>query len=157
MTHRLPSRQRGLGFFGLLLLIVVLGGGGVLLARMVPSLVEYQAVIKAAKRAAGGSSVADARSLFDRTAAVENITSITGRDLEITNPGTDHMVVKFAYQREFPVAGPVFITLKLEGRAPSAAARRELPMPRSIRPSSSTSHSTSKVWRWASPSVATTR
>ncbi len=118
MTHRLPTRQRGLGFFGLILLVVVLGGGGVLVARMMPAVIEYQAVVKAAKRAAGGSSVADARNLFDRTAAVENITSITSRDLEITNQGPDRMVVKFAYQREFPVAGPVFITLKFEGQAP---------------------------------------
>ena len=118
MTHRLPSRQRGLGFIGLLLLVVVLVGGGVLVARMVPAFIEYQAVVKAAKRAATGASVAEARSLFDRAAGVENITSITSRDLEIISQGPERMVVKFAYQREFPVAGPVFITLKFEGKAP---------------------------------------
>lgn len=110
-------RQRGMSLLSLLLLVIVLAGGGVVLVRVVPAVIEYNAVMKAAKRAAGAGNPAEARSLFDKTAQVEDISSISGRDLEIA-PAGDGLRVSFAYQREFPLVGPAFLTLKFSGKAP---------------------------------------
>ena len=110
------SRQRGLSFLGLLVVGSVLAMAGVVVAQIVPTAIEYQAVLKAATKATQGTSVAEVRSIFDKAAVIDNIKSITGRDIEISKEG-DKIVVSFAYQREIHLAGPGYLTLKYAGRS----------------------------------------
>ncbi len=110
------SRQRGLSFLGLLVVGSVLAMGGVVVAQIVPTAIEYQAVLKAATKATQGTSVAEVRNIFDKAAVIDNIKSITGRDIEISKEG-DKIVVSFAYQREIHLAGPGYLTLKYAGRS----------------------------------------
>jgi hypothetical protein len=56
------------------------------------------------------------RSIFDKAAQIDDIKSVSGRDLEVTKEG-DKVVVKFAYQREIHLAGPAYLVLKYEGRS----------------------------------------
>lgn len=110
-------RQQGLTFFGLLFFGGIIAVLGVLVAQAVPTAIEYQAVLKAAKKAANeGNTVVDVRKIFDAAAAIDNISSISGKDLTITKEN-DKVVVSFAYNREIPVAGPVFILIKYAGRS----------------------------------------
>ena len=110
------SRQRGLSFLGLLVVGSVLAMAGVVVAQIVPTAIEYQAVLKAATKATQGTSVAVVRNIFDKAAVIDNIKSITGRDIEISKEG-DKIVVSFAYQREIHLAGPGYLTLKYAGRS----------------------------------------
>ncbi len=122
MTHRVLSRQRGVSFLSLLLVALIVGVLGVLGARIVPAAVEYQAVVKATHKAAAEAlTVDEARAIFDRAAAIDDITSIKGRDLDVTRGAGEKPVVRFAYQREFHLAGPAFLTLKYSGQAGGAA------------------------------------
>ena len=116
MTVQLRSRQRGISFIGLLFVGAVLAITGVVAAQVFPTFIEYQAVIKAANKASGGSSVAEVRTIFDKAASVDNINSIKGSELEVTKDG-DKIVVAFAYQREIHLVGPAFLTLKYAGRS----------------------------------------
>ena len=116
MALQFKSKQRGISFFGLLFVAGVLAVTGVIAAQVFPTVLEYQAVNKAANRAAEGGSVPEVRSIFDKQAAVDDIRSIAGRDLEVTKEG-DKVVVKFAYQREIHLTGPAFLTLKYTGRS----------------------------------------
>lgn len=116
MTVRFKSRQRGVSFLGVLFVGGVLAVTGVIAAQILPTALEYQAIIKAAKKASTGSSVADVRRIFDNAAAVDNINSISGKDLEVSKDG-DNIVVSFAYQREIHLAGPGYLTLKYTGRS----------------------------------------
>ena len=120
MTHRFRSRQRGLSFLGLLVIGGLLAIIGVITAQIVPTAIEYQAVLKAANKASEGNSVAEVRSIFDKAAAVDNINSVTGKDLDVTKDG-DKIVVSFAYQREIHLAGPGYLTLKYTGRSRSVS------------------------------------
>ncbi len=115
MTRQLKSEQRGITFIGLLFIGGILAVSGVILAQVVPTLIEYQAIFKAAKKAAAeGGTVADVRAVFDKAAAIDDIKSVDGKDLEVTKVG-DKVVVSFAYQREIHLAGPAWLTLKYEG------------------------------------------
>lgn len=116
MSVQFRSRQRGISFLGLLVVGGILAVTGVIAAQIVPTAIEYQAIAKAANKAREGNSVAEVRSIFDKAAAVDNINSITGRDLEVTKEG-DKIVVSFAYQREIHLAGPGYLTLKYAGRS----------------------------------------
>jgi hypothetical protein len=116
MTLQFKSRQRGLSFLGLLVVGSLLAIAGVIVAQVVPTAIEYQAVVKAANKAREGNSVAEVRSIFDKAAAIDNISSIAGKDIDVTKEG-DKIVVSFAYQREIHLTGPAYLTLKYSGRS----------------------------------------
>jgi hypothetical protein len=61
--------------------------------------------------------VAAARQAFDKQKDLEySISSISGRDLSITKEN-DQVVIGFAYEKEIPVMGPVYVLIKYEGRS----------------------------------------
>jgi hypothetical protein len=110
------SRQRGISIVTLIFILAVLGGVGAIAMKALPSFLEYQAVIKAVNAAKSENTVAGVRNIFNRRAEVDNITSITGNDLEITKQG-DQTVVGFSYQKEFHMFGPAWLLLKYEGQS----------------------------------------
>src|SRR5689334_12367274 len=110
------SRQSGMGFIGILFVVGVLACGGVIAAQVFPTVVEYQAILKAAQKASGGNSVPEVRQIFDKAADIDDIKSVKGRDLEISKEG-DKVIVKFAYNREIHLAGPAFLLLKYVGQS----------------------------------------
>jgi hypothetical protein len=116
MAVQLRSRQRGLSFLGLLVVGGLLAVAGVITAQVIPTAIEYQAVVKAANKASKGNTVAEVRSIFDKAAAVDNISSIAGKDIDVTKEG-EKIVVSFAYEREIHLAGPGYLTLKYTGRS----------------------------------------
>ena len=105
-----------MSFIGLLFVGGVLAVTGVVLAQVLPTAMEYQAVLKATKKASAGNTVAEVRSIFDKAASVDNISSISGKDLDVTKEN-DKVVVSFAYQREIHLAGPAYLTLKYAGQS----------------------------------------
>jgi hypothetical protein len=112
---RSASRQRGISFIGLLFVAVVLGCAGVVLAQVIPTVIEYQAIGKAANKAAEGNTVPEVRALFDRAQAVDDFKSVSGKDLDVRKVG-DRVVVSFAYDREIHLAGPAYLVLKYKGQ-----------------------------------------
>lgn len=113
-NYAMRSRQRGLSFIGLVFMLVVLVCAAVVTAQSVPVLLEYQAIMKAAKKAASeGGSVINVRGSFDRSAAIDDFTSVTGKDLEITKVN-DEVVVGFAYHRDIHLVGPAYLVYKFE-------------------------------------------
>lgn len=113
---RFKARQSGISFIGLLIVVGVLAFLGVLGAQVFPTVVEYQAVTKAAQKASEGSTVAEVRQLFEKAANVNDIKSITAKDLEVSKDG-DKVVVKFAYNKEIHVFGPAFLLIKYAGQS----------------------------------------
>ena len=112
----LKRKQRGVSFIGLLFVGGVLVFGGIVAAQVFPTLIEYQAINKAANKAREGSTVAEVRSIFDKAGQIDDIKSITGKDLEVTKEG-DKTVVAFAYKKEIPLGGPAYLLLKYTGRS----------------------------------------
>jgi sensor histidine kinase regulating citrate/malate metabolism len=108
------SRQRGISLFTLVLFLAVLGAVGAVAMRAFPSVIEYQAALKAINKAKDETTVQAVRNAFDRAAQIDDITSIGGKDLEVTKDG-DRVVVSFAYEKEFHLFGPAWLTLKYEG------------------------------------------
>ena len=116
MARFVQSRQRGFSFIGFLFVGGVLAVTGVVVAQIIPTLIEYQAIAKAAQKASEGNTVAEVRSIFERATEIDAISSVTPKDLEVTKVN-DKVVVSFAYQREIHLAGPAYLTLKYEGQS----------------------------------------
>lgn len=112
----MKSTQRGISFIGILFVGGVLAFAGVIAAQVFPTLVEFQAINKAAKKSAEGNTVPEVRSIFDKAAQIDDIKSISGKDLEVTKVG-DKTVVGFAYNKEIPIGGPAFLLLKYAGNS----------------------------------------
>jgi Domain of unknown function (DUF4845) len=113
---QLKASQRGMTFLGLLVVGAFLAVSGVIIAQIVPTAIEYQAVLKAVNKASEGNTVAEVRNIFQRATEVDNISSISGKDLEVTKVG-DKVVVAFAYRREIHLVGPGYLTLKYSGHS----------------------------------------
>ena len=109
-------KQRGISLMGLLFVGAVLACTGIVAAQVLPTLIEYQAISKAAGKAAAGNTVPEVRSIFDKAGTIDDIHSVSGKDLEVTKEG-DKTVVAFAYTREIHMAGPAFLLLKYSGRS----------------------------------------
>lgn len=111
----MKSQQRGISLIGLLFVGGVLAFCGVIGAQVIPTLIEYQAIMKATKKvAASGDSVASIRSNFDKAQQIDDFKSVSGKDLDISKNG-DKVVVSFAYTKEIHLGGPAFLLLKYEG------------------------------------------
>ncbi len=114
MTPHLKLRQRGMSFISLLFVAGVLAVTGVVVAQVIPTAIEYQAIKKAARKASDGNTVPEVRMIFDKAASIDNISSISGKDIDVTKEN-DKVVVSFAYQREIHLTGPAYLTLKYQG------------------------------------------
>lgn len=115
MRRQTARSQRGITFLGLLFFGVILALLVIVGARVVPTVNEYMTITKAVKKAAAdGDTVQAVRRSFDRTAAVDYISSISGKDLEVTKVD-GQVVVRFAYDKEVPLFGPAYLLLKYRG------------------------------------------
>ena len=114
MMRVLKARQSGISFIGLLFIVGVLAAAGVLGAQVFPTVIEYNAVVKAAQKSAEGNSVPEVRQIFDKAAQIDDIKSIKAKELEVSKNG-DKVIVKFAYTKEIHMFGPAFLLLKYAG------------------------------------------
>lgn len=116
MMGQFKSRQHGITFIGLLFIGGILAVTGVIVAQVIPTLIELQAITKAVNKARDGNSVPEVRMIFDRAAQIDDIKSISGKDLDVSKEG-EKVVIRFAYQREIHLAGPAWLTLKYDGQS----------------------------------------
>jgi hypothetical protein len=110
------SRQRGISFIGLLFVSIVIACVGVVAAQVIPTLIEWQAIDKAANKAKEGTTVPEVRAIFDRAQAIDDFHSVAGKDLEVQKVG-DKVVVSYAYTREIHLFGPAWLVLKYKGQS----------------------------------------
>jgi len=115
-SQQAKQKQRGISFVGLLFVAIVVACVGVVVAQVIPTLIEYQAITKAANKAKEGTTVPEVRAIFDRAQAIDDFQSVSGKDLDVKKDG-DKVVVSFAYDREIHLFGPAYLVLKYRGQS----------------------------------------
>jgi len=116
MIFRSRGRQSGISFVGLLFVVGVLACLGVVGAQVFPTVVEYQAILKAAQKASGGNTVAEVRQIYEKAADIDDIKSVGPKDIEVTKDG-DKVLVKFAYEKQIHLFGPAYLLIKYAGQS----------------------------------------
>ena len=116
MNLQRRSRQSGISFIGLIFVVGVLACLGVVGAQVFPTVVEYQAILKAVQKASNGNTVAEVRQIYEKAADIDDIKSVGPKDIEIAKDG-DRVVVKFAYNKEIHLFGPAFLVIKYAGQS----------------------------------------
>ncbi len=124
MTVESQSRQRrrlaqsGITLFGLLMWAILIGAVSLVVMRVVPSSIEYFAIVKAINRVSAepGATVPQIRAAFDRQREIDDFKAITGKDLSITKEN-EQVVIGFAYDSEIELFKPVYLLIKYEARS----------------------------------------
>ncbi len=115
MKTKNKNQQQGLTLVGLIFLLVIVAMIGLLALKVVPAVSEYLTVkrlIVSSKDA--GTTPREIQAAFDRGADVGYVTSIAGRDLDITRDGNG-FEISFAYEKKIPLVGPASLLLEFEG------------------------------------------
>lgn len=115
MENSSSARQHGASLISLILLAAILASLGAVGAQLVPTIVEYRLIGKAIDKAKAGATADEMRAMFDKTAQVDDIKSISGKDLEVSKNG-NIVTIKFAYQKEIHLLGPAYLTMKYSGQ-----------------------------------------
>jgi hypothetical protein len=110
------KQQRGLTFLGLLVVAAALTLFGVVSVQVASTYIEYRAVQRAVEKASAGETVTEVREIFNKAAAIENIRTISGKDLEVAKEG-ERVVVSFAYERDIHLVGPAYLAMRYKGRS----------------------------------------
>ena len=109
------ERQRGLSLIGLFLVGILVVALIALGFRVVPAVVEYIAIERAVQKIKNeGSTVRELQAAFDRHATIDDITSISSRDLDITKEG-DRIVISYAYAKKVPITDNVALVIDFSG------------------------------------------
>lgn len=114
MKYALRSKQRGLSFFGVVFLGLVIFSVFVVGAKVVPTVIEHQAILKALEKSKSGNTVPEVRTIFDKAATIDDISSVSGKDLDITKNG-EKVVVSVTYNKEIELVGPAYLLIKYHG------------------------------------------
>ena len=116
---RRTGHERGVSLFGMLLFAIVAVTAVVIGMRILPTALEFVAAKRAIERVAssGETNPIELRRAFDRIAAVDDIVSITPKDLDIERDG-DKIRISFRYEKRVPLFGPAILLLDYHASAP---------------------------------------
>jgi Domain of unknown function (DUF4845) len=110
------NKQRGLSLLGLVALAAIAFFIAALGMKAFPVLLEYQAVKKAVVKVKdSGATPSEVMGNFDKTAQIDDISSITGRDLTVVKANGGGFDVSFAYDKKIPLVGPVSLLFEFQG------------------------------------------
>ncbi|MDO4795291.1 MAG: DUF4845 domain-containing protein [Brachymonas sp.] len=110
----LAHKQRGITFIGLLFVAVIVGFLMIVAAKTVPTVIEYQAIVKAINKAKDNETVAEIERSFNAAAAIDDFTAVRAEDLVITKEN-GQVMIEFAYDKEIKLMGPVSLLIHYSG------------------------------------------
>lgn len=103
------NRQLGVSLTGLIIGLVILIFVVLLGLKTFPPYLEYftaKKFITLIAQEQRGGTILDIRKAWQLKTAIEDVSAITDKDLEITKDGAD-IVISFAYRKEVPLFGNV--------------------------------------------------
>ena len=112
------KRQRGVSMLGILVICIAVVLVAVGALKLIPTYLEFRNIKAAAIAAkAGGKTVIEIQKAFDRAANINDITTISGKDLEITKEGNNNIVVSFKYDKKIPMFYNVSVLIEYAGNS----------------------------------------
>jgi len=115
MNTQTAKRQKGLSLIGLIFVGLIVVALIALGFKIVPAVIEYIAIERAVQKIKNESgTVRDIQAAFERHRTIDDITSITSKDLDITKEG-DKVVISYAYQKKIPILDNVSLVIDFAG------------------------------------------
>ena len=110
------KKQRGMTFIGLVLIIAAGLFIGIIAMKLAPAYLEYFNVKNAVTKIGNEASFADMTKKdigdeFDRSATIDSIEVVQGRDLEVTKDDSGKQIVSIEYQKVVPIVANISVLL----------------------------------------------
>ena len=123
------NKQRGVSFLVIFLIGVVIALAAVGAMKVWPAYGDFLDAKKAIAGIAASEgrtgNVSEIRKAFDRRASIDNISAVTGADLEIGKDGGE-VVISFAYSKKVPLFANVSLLIDFAAStSPGGAADKE--------------------------------
>jgi hypothetical protein len=117
--------QRGLSLLGLLVIAALVAMAATLALKVAPTVNEYLAIKRAiVKSRADGIDARSIRNVFERVAAVDDITAIDGKDLIVERLPSGEYSISFDYEKRVEMFGPVSLVIHYKGATGNTTADR---------------------------------
>ena len=127
MDTQTGHRQRGMSLIGLIFIGLIVVFLLILGSKVVPAVVEYIAIERAVQKIKNeASTVRDIQTAFERHRTIDDITSITAADLDITKEG-DKIVISYAYAKKIPILDNVSLVIDFAGTTRDRQAAKAVP------------------------------
>ena len=127
MDTQTGHRQRGMSLIGLIFVGLIVVFLLILGSKVVPAVVEYIAIERAVQKIKNeASTVRDIQTAFERHRTIDDITSITAADLDITKEG-DKIVISYAYAKKIPILDNVSLVIDFAGTTRDRQPARAVP------------------------------
>jgi uncharacterized protein DUF4845 len=121
------GHQRGLSLIGLIFVGAIVAALMLIGFKIVPAINEYLAVDRAVQKIRSeATTVRELRTAFDRHAQIDDIKSISGKDLDITKDG-DRIVISYAYDYSVPLLDNVRLVIDFSGSTRDRPSRAGAP------------------------------
>jgi Domain of unknown function (DUF4845) len=112
----------GLIVVGLIVVFLLVLG-----SKVVPAVVEYIAIERAVQKIKNeGTTVREIQYAFEKHATIDDITSISYKDLDITKEG-DKIVISYAYAKKIPILDNVSLVIDFAGTTRDRQPARAVP------------------------------
>lgn len=121
MRHINMKKQQGVSLSGLLMWSVILILVAVVGMKLVPAFTEYAAIKKNLLAIVSDTGLRDAplaemRKSFDKRAQIDDIKTVTGKDLELSKEGGTP-VLSVSYSVKTPLVANVFLYIEFNARS----------------------------------------
>lgn len=127
METQTRNRQRGMSLIGLIFVGLIVVFLLILGSKVVPAVVEYIAIERAVQKIKNeASTVREIQTAFERHRTIDDITSITAADLDITKEG-DKVVISYAYQKKIPILDKVSLVIDFAGTTRDRQSAKAVP------------------------------
>jgi hypothetical protein len=125
------KNQRGMTVIGMLLIAIVVAFFGLVAIKVAPTVLEYQSILKAVKKAGTeGSNPIEIKTIYSKAMEIDQIiSSVKPEDLDIQPDGSGRFDVSFAYNKEIALVANAYLLLKYEGTSKRNGAQA---VPKSI-------------------------
>lgn len=114
------KKQSGLSMVGFIVVSVLVIAIAIIGMKVTPSVIEYFTILKTIKTLASSSegqgTVADIRKSFEKRASVDDITSVTAADLDVSKEG-NQVVISFEYSKKINLIGNVSLCIDFAGNS----------------------------------------
>jgi len=126
-TSALRVRQQGLSLIGLIFVGMIVVFLLMLGFKVVPAVTEYIAVDRAVNKIRNeGATVPEIRAAFNRYATIDDIKSISAKDLDITKDG-ERVVISYGYSYSVQILDNVRLVIDFSGSTRDRASRAPAP------------------------------
>lgn len=111
------KHQRGLSLWGFIFVGMLVALSAIVAFKAVPAWIEFYTVKKAINAIvvseSAGATVGDIRRAFQRRADVDDISSVSAQDLEVTKVGGE-IVINVSYAKKVPLFGNTSLLFDFE-------------------------------------------